>query len=241
MVQGMTYLDYDKISDDLCWLGNSVVVRMNVKLSRKKDNKRFHFHKEFGYQTQLLDNPQLYTIRRSFDYYISIDHLQSKESVMITIRDILLLRMKVAEVYNWFSDGTFAIKNKKLIILDRKQCIVDGLLCKKQMLFEPIILEDEDGTQQPGVRLTIGSPDVYSDFSSSVLGGFIYLINQIDMFTAAQNMINYLGHPEFGTNLYVFETPEYTGYQETPKNIIKDREIKTQKDNRSFFDKLEDM
>ncbi len=236
MVRGMTYLDYDKISDDLCWLGNSVIVRMNVKLSRKKDNKRYHFHKEFGYSTQLIDYPQLYTIRRSFDYYISLEHLQSKENVMITIRDMFLIRMKVTEVYGWFSDNTFAIKKKKLIILNRKKCIIDSLVCKKTLIFEPIVIENEDGVQQPGIRMTMGSPDVYTEFNSSVLSGFLYIISQIDMYNAAQNLINYIGHPEFGTNLYTFETPEI---MPEPKNVIKDRKIPKKKT--SFFDKIDDL
>ena len=65
MINGIEYIDYDKISDDLCWLGNKCIVRMVVKLSNKKNDTRYHFHKEFKYPTSY--NRDLLTIRRSFD------------------------------------------------------------------------------------------------------------------------------------------------------------------------------
>ena len=112
-MNGIEYLDYDKISDDLCWLGNKCIVRMVVKLANKnKDGFRNHFHREFKYQASYLDKREVITMRRSFDYYISIDHLETKQNVLITVRDILLLRMQVSEVFKWFYDNTFALKKK---------------------------------------------------------------------------------------------------------------------------------
>lgn len=238
MEQGMTYLDYDKISDDLCWLGKSIVVRMVVGLSNKYNNERKHFHKEYGYESNF---GTLYTIRRSFSYYISIDHLHNKESVIISIRDILLLRMKINDAFRWFSDGTFAIKKDNLIITDRKKCIIDGLTCKKEMMLEPIIIEDEQKVQSQGIRMTLVNTETYSDIHINAFAGFVYLMNQIDMYTAAQNLINYVGRPEFGTNLYTFENPNYGLNQPQPENNIKIRELPKKDSNKSFFDRLDDM
>jgi hypothetical protein len=70
----------------------------------------------------------------------------------------------------------------------------------------------------------------------NVFAGFMYIINSIDMFTAAQNMINYIGHPDFGTNLLTFEKSQYvSGEEPVVKNVIKEREIKPKKQT-SFFD-----
>ena len=242
MVNGIEYIDYDKISDDLCWLGNKCIVRMVVKLSNKgKDGNRYHFHKEFKYQSTYNDRRELITIRRSFEYYISIDNLESKDSVLITVRDILLLRAQLSQVFNWFYDKTFAIKNKKMIILEKKKpIIVDGLLGGKYLTFEPIVYIDFEDKQSKGIRITLGNQDVFTDVPVNVFAGFMYIINSIDMFTAAQNMINYISHPEFGTNLYTFEKSEYASGEQV-NNIIKERTIEPKKkQQKSYFD-LDDM
>lgn len=240
MINGIEYIDYDKISDDLCWLGNKCIVRMVVKLAnRAKDGTRYHFHKEFKYEGNYINKKDLITIRRSFEYYISIDSLETKASTIITIRDILLLRMQLNEAFKWFYDKTFAIKNDKLIILNKKKpIIVDGLMGGKYLMFEPIVYVDYEEKQSKGVRITLDN-DTFTDIPVNVFAGFMYVINSIDMFTAAQNMINYIGHPDFGTNLYTFERSEYVGKEEVT-NTIKERKIPTKKPNKSYFD-LDDM
>lgn len=238
MMNGIEYIDYDKISDDLCWLGNKCVVRMVVKLARKgKDNERNHFHREYKYSTPYVDKREAITIRRSFSYYISIDPLEySNSSIMITINDILLLRQKLAEAFNWLYDNTFAYKKSKLIILNKRQpAIVDGLVGGKMMKFEPIIYEDMEGKQEAGVRITLNDNNIFTDVPMSILTGFMYLMNSVDMFTAAQNMINYIGHPDFGTNLLRFEESKYVSGNVKPSDVVKERKINT-KQKVSFFD-----
>ena len=242
MINGIEYIDYDKISDDLCWLGNKCIVRMVVKLSNKnKEGNRSHFHREFKYQSNYNDRKEVITIRRSFDYYISIDNLETKDTILITIRDILLLRMQISEAFKWFYDKTFAMKNNKMIILEKKQPImVDGLVGGKYLMFEPIVYIDWEDKQSKGIRITLGNPDVFTDVPVNVFAGFMYLINSIDMFTAAQNMINYIGHPDFGTNLLTFEKSEFVSGEQIG-NVIKNRVIETNKKKQSYFDSLDNM
>lgn len=244
MINGIEYLDYDKISDDLCWLGNKCIVRMVVKLANKnKEGNRNHFHKEFRYPAHYNDKKEVITLRRSFDYYISIDTLDgTKDSIMITVRDILLLRMQMSEAFKWFYDKTFAMKNKKMIILEKKPpLIVDGLANGKYISFEPIVYIDWEDKQSKGIRITLGSPDVYTDIPVNVFAGFMYLMNSIDMYMAAQNLINYLGHPKFGTSLFTYEKSEYAS-GEQPNNVIKERTIESKKKTqKSFFDSLDNM
>ena len=239
MMNGIEYIDYDKISDDLCWLGSKCIVRMVVKLANKgKDGNRYHFHKEFKYDTNYANKKDAITIRRSFEYYISIDSLDNKNhSIIITPKDMILLRMQLSEVFKWFYDKTFAMKNNRMIILEKKKPVtVDGLLGKKSLIFEPIIHTDWEEKQSKGVRITLSDSDVFTDVPVDVFAGFMYIINSIDMYTAAQNMINYIGHPDFGTNLFAFERSEYVGKEETLGNVIKNRQIPNQKQKRSFFD-----
>ena len=243
MINGIEYIDYDKISDDLCWLGNKCIVRMVVRLANKnKEGNRNHFHKEFKYSTSYNDKREAITIRRSFDYYISIDNLETKDSIMITTRDILLLRMQINEVFKWFYDKTFAIKNKKMIILEKKNPIyVEGLVGQKYLMFEPIVYIDMEEKQSKGVRITLSDPNVFADVPVHVFAGFMYLINSIDMYSAAQNLINYIGHPDFGTNLFTFEKSEFVSGEQNVNNVIKERTIEKKKPQKSYFDSLDDM
>lgn len=244
MINGIEYIDYDKISDDLCWLGNKCIVRMVVKLANKnKEGNRNYFHREFKYPSSYNDKREVITIRRSFDYYISIDNLETKDSVLITIRDILLLRAQLNQVFNWFYDKTFAIKNKKMIILEKKNPIsVDGLLGGKYLTFEPIVYTDWEDKQSKGIRITLGNPEVFTDVPVNTFTGFMYIVNSIDMYTAAQNIINYIGHPDFGTNLFTYEKSEYVSGEQQFNNTIKDRTIDIKKkQQKSYFDSLDNM
>ena len=244
MINGIEYLDYDKISDDLCWLGNKCIVRMVVKLaSKNKDGNRNHFHREYKYQSSYNDKREALTIRRSFNYYISIDNLDTKDSILITVNDILLLRAQVNQVFNWFYDKTFAMKNNKMIILEKKKpVVIDGLMGGKYLMFEPIIYTDFNEEQSKGIRITLGNPNTFTDVPVTVFAGFMYLMNSVDMYTAAQNLINYIGHPAFGTNLYTFEKSEYVSGEQQVNNVIKERTIEPKKkQQKSYFDSLDDM
>lgn len=240
MINGIEYIDYDKLSDDLCWLGNKCVVRLVVKLANKnKEGCRNYFHREYKYPTTYMDKREAITIRRSFNYYISIDCLEyAQSSIMITVNDMIMLRTKLNEVFNWFYDRTFAMKNNKMIILEKKPpVVVDGLVGGKCLKFEPIIYTDRDDIQSKGVRITFNESHIFADVPVNVFSGFVYLMNAINIFTEAQNLINYIGHPDFGTNLFTFERSEYVG-QEEPKAQIKERKIEPRK--KSFFE-LDDM
>lgn len=241
MINGIEYIDYDKLSDDLCWLGNKCIVRMVVKLANKnKDNERQHFHREFKYPANYADKREAITVRRSFSYYISIDSLEdSQSSIMITINDILPLRAAINQVYNWFYDKTFALKGGNMIILEQKNPItVEGLIGGKYLKFEPIVYLDRYEKQSKGVRIMLGDTS-FTDVPVDAFTGFLYLMNTIDMFNAAQNLINYMGHPDFGTNLVTYARSEYVGKEE-PESKIKNRQIPNKRPNKSFFD-LDDM
>ena len=240
MINGIEYIDYDKISDDLCWLGNKCIVRLVVKLANKnKDGYRNHFHREYKYPANYVDKREVITMRRSFSYYISIDNLEyNQSSIIITVNDMIMIRTKLNEVFNWFYDRTFALKNGKMIILEKKHpVIIDGLVGGKCLKFEPIIYTDRDDIQSKGIRITFNEDHIYSDVPANVFSGFVYLMNSINIFTEAQNLINYIGHPDFGTNLFTYERSEYVGREE-PKAQIKERKIPI---NKSKFSSMDDL
>lgn len=243
------FTQYDKLSDDLYWLGKLTVLRMNVQLGHKNnEDMKESYHKEFMYDSKYIDVPKSITLRRSFSYYLTIDRLDNREmSVMIRVQDIMLLRAHLANISRWFdnSSGVFTIIRKKLQVT-KPQTITIPLACGKFIKFDPIVITYEDsGSQIQGVRLTISDNAVYCDMSIDSFYGFYYLINTIDMFQAAQSMVNYFGRPDFGTNLVEFESsmrledaPQIEPQSKFGKNrTVTNKDIKP----KSYFDTIDDM
>lgn len=250
MKHAFDYIDYEKISDDIFFIGNSTVLRLNVSLAKPdtRDQTRRHFHKEYAYSTsKYSDKNMIVTMRRSFDYYLSIDKLDAREySTMIRVQDIMLVRMKIHEVLNWFTSKIFGMKNDQLYIFKHpKPAIISGLVENKSIIFEPIVITWEDGSQEQGIRMTLTDSNVYVDITIGKFYGLAYVIDSINMFESAQSLVNYLGRPELGTNLCEFEQNTYLNESKLPQQevdiIAKERQIKNNKRSKSFFDKMEDL
>ena len=248
-MRAMTFFDYEKLSDDILFLGNNVVLRLNVGLGRtnNKNNERVSAHKEYMYASnKYIDADRLITLRRSFDYYLTLENSNMREaSVMIRVQDILLLRAKINEALMWFDNGTFAIKNKSLYIVRTPQPIImSGFPDNKIIKFEPIVIQwDETQLQQQGIRMTFGIEDCYVDIPIDKFYGFVYIISTINMFESGQLLLNYLGRPEYGSNMMSFEeTPIYDNSQINQTNPMipkspKQKIPRVDKTQGSFFDK----
>lgn len=242
-VELLTPVDYDKISDDLYWLSKTIVVKFNVVLSYqgKDDNRHFH-HKEYAYASKYQDIDHGYSIKRSFNFYITIEDLEDRENcTIIGVKDILLFRAKLQEAVTFFTDGTFGQKKNNLIIAkNRDPIIIGGLPLNKYITLNPIVIQyDETSPQQQGIRLTL-SDKGYADLSIDKFYGLIYIINSLNMYQSAQLMINYLGRPSLGYNLK--EYGYYDGkYEEAepPEGKSTKRTIRN-RTSKSYFDSLGD-
>lgn len=249
-ISPILYEQYDKISDDLLFLSNNVIVRFNVVLSRFSDKYgRMLFHREYEYQSENSKLP-LITIRRQFDYFLSIDNIKSmdnqmRESIRFGINEILLLKQALNNAFLWFSDekykDLFMSKNGTLVLAKTVNPIqLTDLPFGKALSIEPTIYKvfDKEAT---GVRICLNDKSNYADIPLNKLMGLIYLINNLNMYESAQAMVNYIQRPEPGYNMTSFtnNTNEYSDYESTyPKsqmNKVK-RKIPTsiggrQKDN----------
>lgn len=242
----ISYIDYDKLSDDVLYLGNKLTLRMNVSLSRKQEpDNRYFFHKEYSYGS-LYSKRKLISIKRSYDYYLSFDKSDLRNIVIIRPQDMIVLQRALERAVLWFEDkehNAFYVKNKKLIVKKQKPIVVEGLAMDGYIEFQPIVLLTEnDNKQSPGIRLTLGREDCFSDITVDKFYGLVYTISTFRLYEAAQNLLNYLGRPEFGTNLYEMEdnTPPVTEDEEKMTGAKNNRMIPTTRP-RSFFDKINDM
>lgn len=248
-------VDYDKISDDLCMLGFNTVLRFNVILSKStQDGKRYHFHHEYEYDTnKYTDTKNLITIRRQFDYYLSIENFRQnefgqKEFIMIRIQDILYVREQLKKATEWFRSSEYAnlygMKGNMTILLRTVEPIhILGLAGDKYISLEPCVISYEEGKSISGIRMFLSSNNNYIDMSVDKFMGVVYLIDSINMYESAQLLINYLQRPEYGTNLHSFGNNKNVSEVEEGCIEVKteSRRIENNKKQKSFFDKMDSL
>lgn len=236
--------DVEKLTDDVMMIANRVMLRMNVGVSYyTNEQKRQYFHREVEFHSPKA-NQNLINIKRHFDYYLSIEHIQTKDFIRIGPTEMLKLTYALEEAYKYFTSpvykNLYAKKDGDLIMYMRVEPIViTGLPMDKYLQFEPSIFTDFRGEPQRGLRMYLSSPSSYCDISIRALEGFLYTIKNFNLFAAGQNMINYMSRPELGTNLFSFNTePE----DEQDANFQgKEGRVVTPKNNMSYFDKMKNL
>jgi len=248
-----TFMDYEKISDDIMYLGDNVVLRFSTQLGYKNmDGTKKLFHTEYKYASnKYTDNKYLISLRRHFEYYLSIENIRQnenldKEFIRITISDIYLVRLIFRQVSSWF----FSIEYKNLYKANGKRLeIVKKItnatvpLRDKYLELEPIVISYENEDIK-GVRLYLSSRNNFTDISAEKFTGLVYIIESINMYEASLLQINYLQRPNFGTNLMEFNNNEIpldlnmNNNECIESNTSRKIPIKTKK---SFFDSMIDL
>lgn len=240
------FIDYDKLSDDVLYLGSKLYLRMNVSLSTKneQDISRYHYHKEYSYPSKYSNN-NLVSIKRSFTYYLSFDKADIRNIVMIRAQDMIVLNRALERVVLWFEDkehNAFYVRSKKLIVKKQQPVLVEGLAMNSYLEFQPIvILSEQDNRQTPGVRLTLGNPEYFADITVDKLYGLVYTLSTFRMFEAAQNLVNYLGRPGFGFNLMEMESFDANKPESDELTGAKQNRSISNKKSKSFFDKVNEL
>lgn len=231
-----------------------MILRMNVSLAKKLDDGRRHFyHSEFMYNTnKYIDTSKIITMRRSFDYFLTLENVKNtpdggKESIMIRVQDMLLLRRKLHEAYQWFTDERYkelyAYSKDKLVILGQvNPVMIEGFPLNKKIMIEPVVIEYDNGTYE-GVRLYLNDIANYADITIDKFAGLVYLIDSINMYESAQLLLNYHGRPPYGDYLIEFNSNIDTSTNiDSFTKVNTNRQIPTQKQRqKSFFDKINDM
>ena len=206
-IEPMEFMKYDKISDDVYTIGPNVILRFNVSLSKiSMDNKRYHFYKEFEYNTRAQGIDSLVTVKRTFDYYLSIENVQKdretddKAFIRIGVYDIYKLKGQLDTVISWFTDKKYKnlyVKDKGKLILTNPipDSTVGGYPQNKYLRFYPTILDKGEGIDklQPGVLLELSSVNNCIAMTFERFMGLYYTISNFNMYLAAQNLVGYLG------------------------------------------------
>lgn len=248
---------YEKITDDVYDIGFNVKLRFNVALAKKQaDGTRYHYHQEYKYSTnKYIDTNSVITMRRSFDFYLSIENLKEidnipKEFIMIRVQDIMNVQMQFRNATNWFNGDMFPNlfaydENKKLRMLGKpKDIIIRNLALDKFIILQPVIIRYDDTNETMGVRMYLNSYSNFVDINIDRFMGLVYLLNTINMYQSAQLLVNYLQRPDLGEGLH-----QYNSFNDIPEQIedgkvetnIKGRTVTSKSAQKSFFDKIGEL
>lgn len=238
--------DYEKISDVVYGNGR-FIIKLNVKLNTYSDNKgRVNYHKEVGYFYDKA-NQVVYNMTRNFEYFLSIEDYRGAY-VMVGVNHYLSLVAMLEDIFNWFVDkkfhGLFARKEDGELVVQRSvsPIKIEYLPMGKWLEAIPKAISFPNGDYATGIRLYLSSYENYVDITFDEFQGILYILKSLNMFQSAQNMINYLQRPEFGTNLYSMQNIKDTGSiddridQDQQVRGVEGRKVPTK--NTSFFDKM---
>ena len=247
MEECVYFRDYDKISDDLMYFGSGINLKFNVTLARKgNDGRRHHFLNVYRYDSKYDDYGKVLTVRRHFDYYLSIDVKDNfGASIMITNRDILNVRMRLKQVYSWFTNQVFKIdKRKKLHVVGSPGQVRIKCTGDKYLIFEPAVITYDNNQQREGVRMIL-SDSIYVDYNVDTFMEFMYLIGSINMYECASIMVGYIQpnlnevvdiDNKINIDRDMIEEENCDANIKT-NHIVKDNSVR----NKSFFHKLNDL
>lgn len=215
LVEPMEFFKIDKISDDVFAIGPNVILRFNVSLSKTSNGNRYHFHKEYEYPSRgITGQPTLVTIKRSFDFYLSIENMQKDQNgnkvfIRIGPSEFMLFKKGLEEAISWFTDSKysnlFAVDKGNLILMPPfPEYRIPSLPMQKYIEILPVIIDKgiANADKEPGVRLVLGDPSATVDINLDRLMGLYYIISCFNMYEAALGIVNYLQRPEFGTNRF---------------------------------------
>ena len=241
--------DYNKISDNIMTLGSSMILKFSVQLSYNDSTYGMQsFHKEFGYYSTKAGKT-MYSISRNFNCFLSIENTNNtevpKDFIHIGYNDMIIFRHMLDACMNWFTDSSYAdiyaVKDGRLTMvrqIEAKRMYIQD----KYISMEPAIFVDYLNNTDIGIRIYLNSDINYTEISFSTFCGLHYFVSCFNMYESAQNMLNYIQRPPFGTNLVDFSKGATSTPQDKEDIIPKQksgRSVNVFQKKSSLVDKLE--
>ena len=242
----MIHDKYNKIIDNVYNICYGLSIKMIVLLARKQsDGTRYSYHHEYEYRMGRYNVENLRTIKREFDYFLSLEinnpYDMIKESIRIYPQDILPIKQQLIHLYSKFFNYFNSNIGDQYGTLNIKNLVIDLVA---------LVLERDNGDTYNGIRMYFPDYGTYFDVSLERFSGLAYTLDCINMYEAAQNMINYFGYPEYGYNLTNYTNnngrmdeiyEEKNNIEGIKGNIANSRINTIAQSNKSAFDVLDSI
>ena len=210
MAVPFTFVNYDRITDCLLWLGrtgNGDSVQLKfvvdlVKLDQYNNERHFHSESKF-YSKKLQRNSQ--SISRTYSCYYVINAGMENLGCLLRPADVQMLNMLIeSNILPWFigDKRIFSMKGDTMRILGDYIEQVLPISERTYLKFIPIVITFEDtNSYKEGLRIEINSKDTCVDITIDKFLEFVYILRNTDMINLAAAMINYVKIPPYNVNV----------------------------------------
>ena len=212
MISPVSFLEYGRITDVLMHFDKFYTLNFTVSMIRKKDDRIFYNHAEYMYYNDKMEQNMI-SIKRVIDCGFTIVNSQDTNVfLMIRPKDIYMMRYVFDNmILPWYigDKRIYKFDNNNALVIRSKYTPVELPLSEFAYIkFIPIVYEYADGNYKEGVRMYINDDNNYVDYPLNTLLEFYYYITSVDMYGAAQNMIQYIKTQPYGTNLKDFNSKQ---------------------------------
>jgi hypothetical protein len=207
-MEPFTFINYDRISDTILWLGPNVTLKFVVNLFRQNRNEdEIRFHSEYKYNSKKLGRTA-YSITRTYDFYfvINFSDFNLKGATMHT-SDVLILNMLIKNnIMPWFMGPTrifdMVENGEKMTITGKYQDVMLPLSEATYIKFSPVVIYYENTNDyKEGIRFEINSKETFVDVPVDRFLEFAYIMKNTDMVTYASTMLAYVKSGPYQINM----------------------------------------
>lgn len=201
-------IKFEKFSDDIIHVGRGLILRINVALAKSFNDNRYFFYKEYEYT---LQGYKRVSIKRGFDYYISLEEVlkpkdRYKFFIRIGLSDFYILKQRIDEMIQWFTSNKYSklfAKNNNEMVLGMTNVPRIGLQdlpSGVSLMFNPVVI-GVGNSQMPGIAIELDNGKDAVDYTMTVdqLFALKTALDGFNPFISAQIMVASMGIP-LGTN-----------------------------------------
>lgn len=236
---------YYKMQDVLMILGTSenlVSISINLNLYTSRKNPRF-FYNEIQYFSEATQT-EVRKIKREYDAYLQLENIKPigtyREFIVIRGRDLEYFKIHIVPKFRQIIDKqdiVYRVRPDGLMVVDERIKPFQVKIGQKSIMFRPGVQVIDDETQKPTIEMYPNSnKDNQVNLDFDQVYGLMYFINTFDLYSYASNMLNFIGRPSPGTNLYNMTSQQEYKQMEPiiPQANVKRRFIGDQ-DKKSIF------
>lgn len=210
MAVPFTFVNYDRITDNLLWLGRtgngeSVYLKFVVdlvKLDQYNNERHFHSESKF-YSKKLQRNSQ--SITRNYNCYFVLNAGMDNIGCILRPSDVQLLNMLIeSNIMPWFMGETriFGMKGDTMRVLGNYIEQTIPLNERSYIKFIPVVITFEDiNSYKEGIRLELNDRNTCVDLTIDKFLELVYILRNTDMINLAAAMINYVKIPPYNINV----------------------------------------
>ena len=182
---------------------------MNVILSDTKAERYrdLSYHMETDFYSDKADR-RLVNIKLNYRYFLTLETIgkynAEREYIVINDSDMFQFREALRGLHTEITaSDLYAEREGKLTMVRDSPSFGVRLPFKKKVVFHASTITDSEDFNHPGALMYVNSKDLVISLSVRDIEGLLYHFETINLFQMAQELVNYFGRPEDGTNRFM--------------------------------------